>query len=372
MATGAGAAGKVLWDIAGPSTLNPTGDPDLGNTIGKPIIARLNNGDWSAIFGNGYLSQNGCAVLFIVRLSDGNVTKIGTTGTPGTSVCTTGNANLSNGLGPVSLSDVDGNFTTDYVYAGDLQGNLWKFDLHTAALAATPATYVGTPLFTASSNGGIGCVGVYPAASTCQQITTAPVLGPALPGLSGTMVYFGTGRLWATGDTATTSTQSFYGVLDSGSAISGGQGALVQQTITTAGNFRSVSTNAVTSSSHGWYMNLPASGERVVLSPVLADGLVLFATVIPNADPCSGGASSWLMAVSASTNTVGGTQVFMSGATGYDGLKSTYGSLEGLTVVSDTSNNRDVTVISGSTGVGVQTIKTKRAKGRISWHDLGL
>jgi len=74
------AASNVLWDLDGKGTNNPNGDPDLGFPIGTPIIARLNNGDWSAIFGNGYLSSRGCAVLFIVRLSDGLVQKIDASG----------------------------------------------------------------------------------------------------------------------------------------------------------------------------------------------------------------------------------------------------------------------------------------------------
>jgi type IV pilus assembly protein PilY1 len=312
----------VKWDLVGQAAGGAGGDPDLGYTIGKPIIARLNSGDWAAVFGNGYLSSNGCAVLYIVNLNGGAVTKIGTAGTTG-AACTT-----ANGLGPVTLSDVDGNMTTDFVYAGDALGQLWKFDLRMASPGSwAPAFGYNNPLFTASPS-GTSCAS---APATCQPITSAPAIGPALKGLTGTMVYFGTGRLFAVGDSTTTSTQSFYGVLDQGGTtpISGGQGALVAETITESGNTRTVSQNAVAPPKLGWFMNLPTSGERVTFSPLLVDNFVLFGTVIPNTDTCLGNGSGWIMAVSATSNTVGGSQ-----------------------------------------GTGTYSHAVTPLKGRISWHEL--
>lgn len=370
METASGAASKVLWDLDGYSATDTTGDPDLGFPIGRPVIARLNNGDWSAIFGNGYLSSNGCAVLFVVRLRDGQVTKIGTTGSAGSTVCTTGNLNASNGLGPVTLSDPDGNYTTDYVYAGDLLGNVWKFDLTAASSTGWSTAFGTTPLFTASAGGG-SCVTQYPAAmTTCQSITSPVVLGPALPGMTGTMVYFGTGRLFAVGDSANTSSQSFYGILDSGAAISGGQGALQQETITTAGNYRTISATTVAAPKKGWYMNLPSAGERVTVKPLLDAGNVWFATVIPSGDSCRGGGTSWLMAVSATTGNVGGTNAFTSGTTSFDGQQSSSGVIEGITMVSDPPNSRDILLPCGTGGCAPISTPNKYAKGRISWHEI--
>jgi type IV pilus assembly protein PilY1 len=372
------AAGKVLWDMDGYSAHNTSGDPDLGYPIGRPTIARLNNGDWAAVFGNGYLSQRGCAVLFIVRLFDGAITKIDTSGVSPTSTCTATNANLSNGLGPVTLADGDGNFTTDYVYAGDLQGNLWKFDLSSATASSWGVAYGGAPLFVASASGTTACVGIAPAASTCQAITSAPALGPAMAGMTGTMVYFGTGRIFATGDAQTNTQQSFYGVLDAGAAVAGGQGSLQVETITTSGNFRTISATAVTSPKKGWYINLPVSAsagtgsERVTLSPVMAGSLLLFATVVPNADVCAGGGTSWLMAVSAGANSTspGGTHLFASGSTQYDGMKSTVGVIEGITQLSDPANNRTLNIAGGTQGTMPIPTPSTYVKGRISWHEL--
>jgi len=354
----------VQWDLVGQPATGASGDPDLGYTIAKPIIARLNSGDWAAVFGNGYLSSNGCAVLYIVSLNGGAVTKIqaGTT-------CGTGTNPAANGLGPVTLADVDGNMTTDFVYAGDAQGNLWKFDLTSTSSSGWQVAFAGAPLFTASTNGS-GCAS---APAACQPITSAPALGPALPGMTGTMVYFGTGRLFAVGDSATISTQSFYGVLDQGGTtpVSGGQGALVAQTITTSGNTRTVSQNIVAPPKLGWFTNLPpGTGERVTFSPLLVDGFVLFGTVVPNADACHGGGSGWLMAVSATTNTVGGQNFFTVGTAGADGVKSTFGVPEGFAVISDPANKQDIIVAGGSQGTGAFTHTVIPLKGRISWHEL--
>ena len=353
---------NVMWDLVGQPASGANGDPDLGYTIGKPIIARLNSGDWAAVFGNGYLSSNGCAVLYVVSLNGGTVTKIGTAGTTG-AACST-----PNGLGPVTLADVDGNMTTDFVYAGDALGNLWKFDLRQSTSSSwAPAFGFANPLFTASPNGS-DCSS---SPTTCQPITSAPVLGPALPGLTGTMVYFGTGRLFAVGDAATSVTQSFYGVLDQGTtAISGGQGALVAQTITQANNTRTISQNAVAPPKLGWFMNLPDGGERVTFSPLLVDGFVLFGTVVPNGTTCQGGGFGWLMAVSATTNTVGGLNFFTVGGAGADGVKSTFGVPEGFAVISDPMNKQDIIVVGGSQGTGTFTHTVTPLKGRISWHEL--
>ncbi|MGH8548522.1 MAG: pilus assembly protein, partial [Methylococcales bacterium] len=70
------AASLVLWEFS------DANDPDLGNTYGQPVnIVRLHNGQWAAVFGNGYnntapdanASATGNAVLFIVDLQSGNL-----------------------------------------------------------------------------------------------------------------------------------------------------------------------------------------------------------------------------------------------------------------------------------------------------------
>lgn len=68
--------------------------------------------------GNGYDSPSGRAVLFLIDIADGKLTKIPT------------KANDSlNGLSSVRVADNNSDGIADYVYAGDLRGNLWRFDL---------------------------------------------------------------------------------------------------------------------------------------------------------------------------------------------------------------------------------------------------
>jgi type IV pilus assembly protein PilY1 len=62
---------------------------------------------------------NGGAKLIILNAVTGSVVKVIDTGASGD----------CNGLSTPNAIDVDYDGKVDYVYAGDLQGNLWKFDL---------------------------------------------------------------------------------------------------------------------------------------------------------------------------------------------------------------------------------------------------
>jgi type IV pilus assembly protein PilY1 len=58
------------------------------------------------------------------------------------------------------------------------------------------------------------------------------------------------------------------------------------------------STTVDWSTQKGWYMDLPTSKERMVVSPAVVGEIVFFNTMIPETDVCSQGGDSWLMAVS--------------------------------------------------------------------------
>src|SRR5690606_23477803 len=109
---------------------------------GQAKIALLNNGDWAAIIGNGYHSDSGRAYLLIVNLQTGElIKKIAT------------DASIHNGLSSPALVDSSGDRRIDIVYAGDLQGNVWKFDLSHSDPARWGVAYQSGssnhPLFTA-------------------------------------------------------------------------------------------------------------------------------------------------------------------------------------------------------------------------------
>jgi type IV pilus assembly protein PilY1 len=128
------------------------------------------------------------------------------------------------------------------------------------------------------------------------------------------MVYFGTGKFFEDGDqdvTGTLQTQTFYGIRDQGAVVSS-RSDLQQQTIlheetisTLSLDVRVTSDTTVTyPTQKGWYMDLVspvngAEGERVVSTPVIRSGRIIFATMIPESDPCGWGGSSWLMELDA-------------------------------------------------------------------------
>ena len=302
-----GAGGKTVFalDVTDPHSFDENDvlweftDPDLGYTIGQPTIARMRDGTWVAVFGNGYGSDNNRAVLFIVDLQTGALLKKIDTGV--------GSGANPNGLSTPALL-ADGTRTIQAIYAGDLRGNLWKFDVSSTSSSAWGVAYSGTPLFTATSDSGV------------RQPITAPLeIGRHPQG--GYMIYFGTGKYFSPTDNLVPpdpEIQSFYAVWDrtSGSVgpVSGGRSALRKQEIfyegqpeNSAFEVRVTTANEVDwTTQRGWYLDLVspvhgAQGERVVASPILRGGRIIFPTLIPSANPCEFGGTSWLMELEAVT-----------------------------------------------------------------------
>ena len=272
-------ASQFMWEFNAGGT-----DADMGYSYSQPQVVRLKDGSWAAVFGNGYNSSSGGAHLYVVSLSDGTLIK------KVTALAT----DSDNGLSTPTLVDTDGDGIVDTAYAGDLKGNLWKFDL----TSASSSGWTASQLFTAQ--GG----------TTPQPITVQPKV---VKGDNGYWIFLGTGRLLATDDIGTaamSSKQSFYGLWDNGNSITG-RSALVEQTVTTTTsqngmNLRVTSDNEVNlTSKRGWYMDLPSSGERVITEAMTVidnvnsnDNRIIFTTAIPSADPCSAQGSSWLMELS--------------------------------------------------------------------------
>lgn len=319
--SGTAPANTVMWEF------DSADDDDLGYLFGEPIIAMTNSvaggeNRWAAIFGNGYNSASltsGAAVLYIVFL-DGGLDGTWTDGTSGSDVdyikisTEVGTSADKNGLSAPAVIDLDGNGTGDRVYAGDLEGNLWVFDISDASnpsnwKVAFEDAGVKKPLFTGSAN---------------QAITVRPTVvnniwaTNALSDAVNRLVLFGTGQYLVDGDLSTTHTQSFYGVWDhkvNQTSPEVGQRTrsdLVAQTILTgtftdnsgtdvSSEVRVVSDNQVdydgTTPDYGWRMDLPASGERVVTDAVARGEHVFFNTTIPTNAPCDGGGSGYLMVV---------------------------------------------------------------------------
>ncbi|MDG9670393.1 PilC/PilY family type IV pilus protein [Hahella sp. CR1] len=281
----------VLWEFTNKD------DADLGYTYSTPTIAMMQNGKWAAIFGNGYNSDAEKAKLFIVFIEEG----VDGTWSAGDYVkIETDNTLDSNGLSTPRAVDVDGDKVVDRIYAGDLRGNMWVFDVTDASEKNWKLAY-SDPLFTAKN-----------AANEEQAITSAPLLSvnrnvtTVDANRPNALVLFGTGQFLQPSDLNSTREQSFYAVWDSGkSKIS--RSNLKSRTLTTAGNQREITGADVNYSGatpdYGWYMDLKDSssaspiGERVVSEPLLRRQVLFFNSIIPSSTDCSFGGTGWLMSI---------------------------------------------------------------------------
>src|SRR5690606_18607946 len=106
----------VLWEFSS--------DSDMGMVLGDPLVVTLNDADntKAVVVSNGINSPDGSATLFILEWGTGKVIKEIEAGTAG-----------GNGRCAPRGWDDNGDGAVDYIYAGDLQGNLWKFALSDAA-----------------------------------------------------------------------------------------------------------------------------------------------------------------------------------------------------------------------------------------------
>ena len=319
-------------------------DETLGYTYSRPRIAKLNDGEWVAIFGNGYNnSTDGEAYLYVLYLDgfgpNGSAyQKIGPLGGDLGNVsggdCENAGSDC-NGLSSPTLLDLNGDSKLDRVYAGDLHGNMWAFDFTAydnnnqyiePVVAHRDDSDNGAPLFSACL--GANPEGGYCAPSDRQPITLKPkVVAHESENGSSTkpnlMVLFGTGRYLASTDLTDTTQQAFYGVWDAGSNYGELRPAdLTAQTLTDlAAGQRTVSTNAVdfvasteelVDTNFGWYLNMAESRERVVIDPSVAGNLVLFVTTIPVSGVCNQAGTGNLIAVNMFTGARPPFEVFSS------------------------------------------------------------
>ena len=308
----AGAKGVFALDVTNPTDFTEATpnrvvrwefqDDDLGYVFSQPLLVKTNNGRWSVIVSGGYGVGNatGRAMLFVLDAETGALLKKIDTAA--------GTALLPNGLSSPAAIDSSGDGIVDIVYAGDLNGNLWKFDLLSATATNWGLGNGGAALF--STPGG-------------QPITSRPDVTRFPRG--GFLVGFGTGRYLAPGDQTDTGAQSVYAIRDSGVDGSVLLADLQQQSIvgtTTAGGVQyRLSTHAVDQpldtlltnevkisrpdylmQKKGWYLNLPTTGERVVADARFRAGRLIFVSMIPDTSvACAFGGTGWLLEFDAIT-----------------------------------------------------------------------
>jgi type IV pilus assembly protein PilY1 len=289
MASEATLAGNVLWDFV---------DTDMGLGFSNPAIANTTSG-WQVFVGNGYNSTNKKPFLYALNAQHGTVTKKIDLCAAVPTAC---NLSVSNGLSTVIAVNTSGAITStaNIVYAGDLQGNLWRVDVSNS----NPSLWAATVLFQARDASG-----------NMQPITTKPVatLNPRFPQVLGTLVLFGTGQYLGLPDIANGNVQSIYGVYDppAGYTTAITRSSLLQQTLATATlssvQVRTISGTAPTyPTNKGWFIDLNLlSGERVINDPRLFSGgeliLTTFQPIVPAVGVCTTAGSSYLMVLNFAT-----------------------------------------------------------------------
>jgi type IV pilus assembly protein PilY1 len=344
-------ASSVLWEI----NSSTTNFGNLGYVLSDvqagvvEAAGTLANDNWVAVFGNGFGSTSGAASLFVVNLKTGALLKEIVVDTSG------------NGLGGVRLVR-DATQRVIGAYAGDLKGNMWKFDLTGSSQSNWKVGLGGSPLYTAGST---------------QPITATPSVVPHPSG--GYVVDFGTGKFFESTDTtAPFVTQRLYGIWDkqafgatttpSGAAPVSGTTSLQVQTINTVTvsgiDFYSTSTNTVAwgdgllTGKRGWYMDLPNSGQRVPypverLFASSGSTFILASTISPvssaAADLCvqTGSGSGWVYIIDGITGS-GPTKPTLD--TNNDGVVNSSDTV--VNGYQDPVDGRPTAISTGSTGGG--------------------
>lgn len=324
-------------DITNPSATVPAAplwsfkDSRLGKTYGFPVVGKI-AGQWKVLLTAGYDNSDNKGYLFVLNADTGALEKTFTT----TCTATDGTCGLSKIGALFTEPDVDD--TIKMVYAGDLAGNLWRFDVAGAQGNGVLAATTGT-------------------SALRQPISSAPLIKemPAYKNSSGIpahYVNFGTGRFLNQNDMSNSDTQTIYGLLidpslgaiDSAFNNLGTSGSLIELVIdktcdktikdnlggtvstldgidgtslsnncpnSVAGDFsngdgnfdtitlkRAANTTLGTdltsckNSTKGWRADLPISKERIPNDPFPFDTYGVFSSIVPGADSCTPGGIS--------------------------------------------------------------------------------
>ncbi|TAM38726.1 MAG: hypothetical protein EPN58_15885 [Rhodanobacter sp.] len=327
---------------------------DLGYTVAQPNVARLANGKWVVLVPNGYFPDCGTpdtptadaasckaiadqaprdasdkpySALFVLDAQTGKM--IAELKTPTNIPLADGSGTVTSfGLAKPVMGDYNSDQVDDVAFAGDVQGNLWRFDLSDT----DPSNWKVSLVYEGLAVSGIQGV---------QPITTMPRLFPD-PGSNRFLVLFGTGKYLGVGDNANNSEQSIYAVRDvAGTTYS--QTDLTQQYLheslapatlpdgspnpiagaslrcITGGVNDNCSTsataiNSLPSTGGGWYIDLYTAtsgvqnnkGERVVVNPaaIFASNTVVFESLITGSqgsDACNPSTQGALLALDATT-----------------------------------------------------------------------
>lgn len=282
-----GGRGYFALDVTDPTT--PTllweytasaNQANLGYTFGNPVITKLSDGRWVVVLASGYnngtyASQksdgtyvnnqpagNGMGYLYVLNAYNGSLINTLSTGS--------GSSSSPSGLAKIAgyANNMFENNTSTAIYGGDLNGDVWRFDINTGIVKRIAS-------FSDPSGGR-------------QAITTQPELGNIN---NYVVVMVGTGKFLEVADLTNAPTNSVYVFKDVNQSTPIGRGQMVAQTLSSS---RVVTTNTVNfDNTYGWYLDFPP-GERVNLDPLLLQGVLIMPTLVPNSSSCSGTGYGWL------------------------------------------------------------------------------
>lgn len=331
----AAGAGAPLWEFtSGPVDGSAvTGDcaagsrycSSLGYTYGSINVARLHTGQWVAVVASGYFPKDTLDPaskdpkgkqdsLLVIDMETGKLIREIKTSDNTQHIDVT---NSAYGMSTPVVYDFFSDQIDDIAVAGDLAGNLWRFDLS----SPTPANWSVDLMFRTYGNSDLGTkVGEQPISAMPQSMVDPPSRSP--------IFVFGTGKFIGASDrTSNIPIQAYYGIRDFGTG--GGNpiqvNELVDKVLTEdAQGVRHIGPSPALppTNPRGWRikMNIAAGtgfgglgelGERSIESafPFYSSNRVLLKSLIPkSSDLCNPGNRYALMVIDAATGGAVGPQ----------------------------------------------------------------
>lgn len=288
----------ALWEFS------DADDPDIGYVTGVPVIAKFRVGATKGVpdyryfaivasglnnyhpDGQGKFNVHASNALFLLSLDKAKTDKWIAGVNYFKFLTPASEQNLPNGLIAPAVA-LAGDGAVAYVYAGDLQGNLWRYDFSGSppwpnALGKAAVQ----PLFIAMDKSG-----------NRQAITQQALVTFASD--DDHLILFGSGKFIEGSDLDAShfKQQSFYAILDTLDRKPAIRSQLAERKLAAIDSGSSAleisgsdfKYDVAGPGEKGWYFDFIDSdktGERSVSAAQLIDGNLFFNTLIPNADPC--------------------------------------------------------------------------------------
>ncbi|RYF82846.1 MAG: pilus assembly protein [Comamonadaceae bacterium] len=274
-------AGKVLWEFPARNKL-PTASGgtcttnciDMGYSYGEPIVVKTAKYGWVVLFTSGYNNVGGKGHLFVVNPTNGALLEDISTG-----------ETASSGMArPTAYVRDYTDMTADSVYVGDLDGQVWRFDL-SAARGSSGGYSAPTRIALLTDTDG-----------NAQPVTSRPLV-EIHPVKRKRFVLLGTGRLLHSNDIQDAQGQTFYAIIDGGIASFASQANDGDAWPVERDQLLDVTDPALgvnVDNRAGWRLELGRTGSvgwRVVGDQADAYngtiGIASFPSVLPTGDACS-------------------------------------------------------------------------------------